>query len=42
MPTENKSAEPLPTSAIDAKPKPYPDRLCHIDYAPPPHTVAGA
>ncbi|WP_435036892.1 hypothetical protein [Pseudomonas neuropathica] len=37
MPTENKPAEPLPTLAIDAEPKPYPDRLCHIDYAAHPY-----
>ncbi|PIF47821.1 hypothetical protein CLU80_0041 [Pseudomonas sp. 29] len=37
MPTENKPAEPLPKLAVDAEPKPYPDRLCHIDYTAHPH-----
>ncbi|NTZ93894.1 hypothetical protein FCH79_00960 [Pseudomonas koreensis] len=37
MPTENKTAEPLPTLATGKEPKPYPDRLCHIDYTTHPH-----
>jgi outer membrane murein-binding lipoprotein Lpp len=37
MPTENKAPESLPTLAIGAEPKTYPDRLCHIDYTSHPH-----
>ncbi|MFJ2427516.1 hypothetical protein [Pseudomonas sp. NPDC087804] len=37
MPTENKSAKPQPKFAIDAEPKPYPDRLCRLDYAAHPY-----
>ncbi|MEI7050637.1 hypothetical protein WCL09_09620 [Pseudomonas koreensis] len=37
MPTENKSVEPLPLLATGAEPKPYPDRLCHVDYTAHPY-----
>ncbi|WP_285355411.1 hypothetical protein [Pseudomonas sp. lyk4-R2A-10] len=37
MPTENKTAEPLPTLVTGKEPKPYPDRLYHIDYTTHPH-----
>jgi hypothetical protein len=37
MPTENNTAEPLPTLVTGKEPKPYPDRLCHIDYTTHPH-----
>jgi len=37
MPTENKPSESLLALATGAKPKSYPDRLCHIDYTAHPH-----
>ncbi|AXJ04846.1 hypothetical protein CFN16_12175 [Pseudomonas fluorescens] len=37
MPSENKPAEALPILATGKEPKPYPDRLCHIDYTVHPH-----
>ena len=37
MPTENKPSESLLALANGAGSKPYPDRLCHIDYTAHPH-----
>lgn len=37
MPTENQPSESLLALATGAGPKPYPDRLCHIDYTAHPH-----
>ncbi|MFJ2386264.1 hypothetical protein [Pseudomonas koreensis] len=44
MPTDNNPAEPLKVERstvtklmITGAPKPYPDRLCHIDYTAHPH-----
>jgi hypothetical protein len=37
MPRENKPAEPLPPLVTGAEPKPYPDRLCHVDYTTHPY-----